>query len=97
MPQVTYVSEVECEVVVPDGLLDTQVVKVLDGEGRYHMLRVAKGVLVEKHGRRYLPVGLMHVDYPNKRALVELPQEADSGTSRIWIPFPRFRRQENGQ
>jgi WD40 repeat protein len=32
----------------------------------------------------------------HRRALVELPQEADSGTSRVWIPFTRFRRQEGG-
>jgi uncharacterized protein (DUF342 family) len=97
MPEVTCVSEVECEVVVPEGILETRVVKVLDPEGRYHMLRVAKGVLVEQDHRRYLPVGLMHVDFKNKRALVELPQEADSGTSRVWISFARFRRQENGR
>jgi hypothetical protein len=96
MPEVTYVSEVECVVVVPDGILNTQVVRVSDEEDRAHTLRVGKGGLVENNGKKYLPVGLVHVDRKGKRALVELPQEADSGTSRVWVPFTRFRRQEMG-
>jgi hypothetical protein len=96
MAEVTYLSEVECEVMVSDGILDTQVVKVPDVEGHDHVLRVAKGELVEKDEKKYLPVGLVRVDYKLRRALVELPQEADSGTTRVWVPFTRFRRQENG-
>jgi hypothetical protein len=96
MALVTYLAEVECEVVVSDGIADTQVVQVPDDEGRNHSVRVAKGELVEKGGKKYLPVGLVHVDHNGKRALVELPEEAHSGTSRIWVPFQRFRRQENG-
>ena len=94
MAEVTYLSEVECAVVVPDGMLDTQVIKVYDVEGRNHTLRVGKGALLENAGKRYLPVGLVFVDHKGKRALIELPQEADSGTSRVWMPFVRFRRQE---
>jgi hypothetical protein len=96
MSEVTYLSEVECVVVVPDGILDTQVVKVPDEEGRNHTLRVGKGSLVEQGGKKYLPVGLVQVDRKGRRALVELPEEADSGTSRLWVPFAHFRRQENG-
>lgn len=39
MPEVTYVSEVEC-VVVQDGIMDSQVVKVIDFDGRGHTLRI---------------------------------------------------------
>jgi hypothetical protein len=97
MTEVTYVSEVECVVVVPDGIIESQVVKVMDSENRANTLRVAKGSLVEKGGKTYLPVGLVRVDRERKCALVELPQEADSGTRRVWLPFARFRRQENGE
>jgi hypothetical protein len=96
MAEVTYVSEVECEVVVQNGMLDTQVVKVFDTDDRSHMLRVAKGGLVEESEKNYLPVGLVLVDRQQARALVELPQEADSGTRRVWVPFKRFRRRESG-
>jgi hypothetical protein len=95
MAEVTYVAEVECVVVIPDGILDTQVVKVIDVDNKKHTLRVAKGALVVKGSKTYLPVSLIHVDRKTGRALVELPQEADSGTSRIWVPFAQFRRQES--
>jgi len=60
------------------------------------MLRVAKGSLVEKDDLKYLPVGLVMLDRERRRALVELPQEADSGTRRVWMALSRFRRQESG-
>ena len=94
MALVTYLAEVECVVVVPDGMLDTQVVKVPDEDGQGHTLRVPKGYLVENGGKHYLPVHLLRVDQYGRRAQVELPQEADSGTSRIWVPFTRFRKKE---
>jgi hypothetical protein len=52
---------------------------------------------VEKGDKKYLPVGLVYIDYKGKRGLVELPEEADSGTSRVWVPFARFRRKEDGE
>jgi hypothetical protein len=96
MPEVTYISEVECLVLVPNGIMDTQVVGVPDENDRKHTIRVGRGSLVEHGGKTYLPVGLVRVDRENRKAMVELPQEADSGTTRIWVPFVRFRRQENG-
>lgn len=97
MAEVTYVSEVECDVVIPNGMLDTQVVRVTDESHFSHTLRVGKGSLVELGSKVYLPIGVVHLDHKNKRALIELPQEADSGTSRLWVPFAKFRRQENGR
>lgn len=94
MTEVTYVSEVECDVVVPDGILGSQVIQVLDDQGQTHMLRIAKSGLNDNGGKKYLPVGLVRVDQKGKRALIELPHEADSGTSRVWVPFVKFRRQE---
>jgi hypothetical protein len=92
--EVSYLSQVECEIAVPNGILDTQVVEVRDEDGRNHALCVGKGEMLEKGDKKYLPIGLVSIDRKGKRALVELPEEAGSGTSRIWVPFTRFRRQE---
>jgi hypothetical protein len=95
MAEVTYMPEVECVVIVPNGIMDSQVVKVTDIDNQGHMLRVAKGSLVEKDGQKYLPVGMVILDRERRRALIELPQEADSGTRRVWMGLSRFRRQES--
>ena len=68
MAEVTYVTEVECDIVVQNGILDSQVVCVLDDRGRKHTLRVGKGGVVEKDGKTYLPVGLVHIDRERKLA-----------------------------
>jgi hypothetical protein len=39
----------------------------------------------------YLPVGVINVDYRNKRVLIELTIEADSGANRMWMPIDSFR------
>lgn len=97
MNEVTYLSEVECEVLVPNAMLDTQVIAVTDNEGTRHVLRVAKGGLDEHAEKRYLPVGLVNVDRTSRCALVELPHEADSGRRRIWVPFASFLRKDAKQ
>jgi hypothetical protein len=91
MPEITYFPEVEC--VVSAGFLDTQVtVGVLDEKGNGQFLRVGKNVVTRHDGKDYLPVGIVEVDYRKKRVLIELPQEADSGANRLWVPFARFRQ-----
>jgi hypothetical protein len=35
----------------------------------------------------YLPVGVVHRDRERGVALIELPQEADSGAHRLWVPL----------
>jgi hypothetical protein len=95
MAEITYLPEVECVVTVENGLVDTQVVKVPDEENKYQFLRVGKGIVVRDDGKSYLPVGVVQLDHRGKRALVELPQEADSGVRRLWVPFARFRPQKS--
>jgi hypothetical protein len=92
--EITYLPEVECDVAVENGILDTHVVGVPDETNNRQYLRVAKGYVVREGGKTYLPVGIVHLDYRGKRALIELPQEADSGTRRLWVPFSRFRKQD---
>jgi hypothetical protein len=96
MTEMTYLPEVECTVTVPDGILDTQVVFVPDETGNRQFLRVGKGEVTQDLGKTYLPVWVVQLDNKGRRALVELPQEADSGTRRIWVPFERFRPQKVG-
>jgi hypothetical protein len=38
----------------------------------------------------YLPVGIIQVDRKARRALIELPTEADSGVNRMWVGFDSF-------
>ncbi len=89
--EVTYLSEVLCEISVRDGILDTQVVGVPDVTGNKQFLRVSRGFVTEEGGRTYLPVGIVDLDRKGRKALVELPGEADSGMRRIWVPFDNFR------
>jgi hypothetical protein len=91
--EVSYLPEIECVVTVPDGVLNTQVVAVPDETGNRQYLRVGKGEVTQNGGKTYLPVWVVQLDNKGRRALVELPQEADSGTRRIWVPFDRFRPQ----
>jgi hypothetical protein len=93
MSEITYLPEVECIVTVPDGILNTQVVAVPDETGNRHFLRVGKGSVTQEDGKTYLPVWVVQLDNRARRAQVELPQEADSGTRRLWIPYGRFRPQ----
>jgi hypothetical protein len=93
LTEVVYLPEVECEVNAENALLGTEIVGVPDESGNRQFLRVGKGFVIRANGKTYLPIGVVEVDRKNHRALVELPHEADSGFSRLWIPFSRFRQQ----
>jgi len=92
--EITYLPEVECAVAVENGLFDSQVVSVPDEKDDKQFLRVGRGQVTTDGSKTYLPVAVVYLDTKGKRALVELPQEADSGTRRLWVPFARFRPQE---
>jgi hypothetical protein len=92
--EITYLPEVECEIFKENGLLGTQIVGVPDEGGNKQFLRVGKGFVQKHAGRTYLPVGIVEVRVRERRALVELPYEADSGISRLWISFDNFRQAE---
>ena len=97
MAEITYLPEVECVVETAEGLLHTSVVYVSDEDKNRQYLRVGKADVISEGGKAYIRVGVVRLDYPRKRALVELPVEADSGTRRLWVPFTRFRVQEVAQ
>jgi hypothetical protein len=93
MAEVSYYPEIECEV-FPSQLLDTEIIGVPDVSGKRQFLRVAKGFTVRDNNKQYLPVGIVRLDYDNKRALIELSREADSGANRLWVPFSSFRQEK---
>ena len=76
--------------------MNTMVIGVPDEKGNRQYLRVSKGYVNHWGDKNYLPVGVVELDYPRQRVLIELPQEADSGYRRLWVPFTSFRPQENG-
>jgi hypothetical protein len=76
----------ECEVRKPAGLRENDVVAVIhDHLGDREQIEVEGTFLVRRHGRHFLPVWAVAQDPVNKRVEVELPQEAVSGTNRIWV------------
>ena len=82
MPEVTYAPEVEC--LVSPGFLDGEVtVAVPDEKGNRQFLRAAKDFITHEGGRAYLPVGIVQFDHRNRKALIELPHEADSGAIEV--------------
>jgi hypothetical protein len=89
MSEVVYLPEVRCE--VSQGLLDTDItVCVRDVQGSHQYIHVTPTMVNYYAGQPYLPVGLIQVDHRARRALIELPTEADSGANRLWIPFESF-------
>jgi len=53
----------------------------------------SKNLAAAAGGKHYLAVGIVQLDYKQKRALIELPHEADSGANRLWVPFSSFRQE----
>ena len=94
MSEITYLPQVFCDVVNPRATLDTIIVGVPDEGGNRQFLRVSSGAVDRVGDRAYLQVGIVELDRKRRRALVELPHEADSGVSRLWVPFDNFRKQE---
>jgi hypothetical protein len=87
----TYLPEIECEAEPGDADWEV-VVGVKDEKGWEQFLSVSKGMVARVDGKNYLPVGIIQVDHPHRRVLVELPHEADNGVNRLWAPFSALRR-----
>jgi hypothetical protein len=77
---------------VSDGLRQTErTVAVKDIHGHRAFLRVEAGFLTEDGGKFWLPVSKVHEDKDRQIALIELPQEAESGVNRLWVPSSALR------
>jgi hypothetical protein len=90
MSEVTYLPEVLCD--VSEGLTGRDItVSITDIEGRDQYIHVLPTMVNRENRTTYLPVGIINLDYPRRRVLVELPIEADSGVNRMWMSFDAFR------
>ena len=93
MAEITYLPEVRCEA-LPGGLLPEGVtarVRELGGKTQY--VQVNRG-MINRHGEAdYLPIGIVEIDRRNRRVLIELPTQADSGINRMWVGFDDLRRE----
>ena len=88
--------EVLCE--VSKGWRDTEItVCVQDVRGWRQFMQVTPTMVNDYDGQPYLPVGLIQVDHKARKALIELPTEADSGVNRMWLPFESFLREAVGE
>ncbi|HYT94152.1 MAG TPA: hypothetical protein VEL76_35880 [Gemmataceae bacterium] len=54
-------------------------------EGRYEYLTIEDNFLAKRGNDRFLPVFIVGRDPRYDTALVELPDEADSGAQRVWV------------
>jgi hypothetical protein len=60
-------------------------VEVKDIYGRREFLRVPFGYLVPAGEGYYVPVGLVQEEPTGQFALIELPQEGECGSWRLWV------------
>jgi hypothetical protein len=84
---------------IDEGLRPSEVtVEVRDIDDRPEFLRVHADFVKKFESNYYLPIGVVYHDRDNDRSLIELPHEADSGASRLWVPnsslFEPRQRQE---
>lgn len=71
---------------VSDGLRAAEAtVAVRDYGGRTEYLPVDRRILARANGKDLLPVSVIYQDEVKNAAFVQLPDEADSGASRIWV------------
>ena len=74
-----------CEQVGPGMRDEERTVAVKDVQGRREFLRVPHGFLTAVGEQYYLPVGIVQEDRTSQLVLVELPQEGECGSWRLWV------------
>jgi hypothetical protein len=80
-----FMPALRCTRVGP-GMRDSErTVEVKDIQGRREFLRVPFGYLIPRGDTYYVPVGLVQEDPVQQLALIELPQEGECGTWRLWV------------
>jgi hypothetical protein len=71
---------------VSEGLRPAEAtVAVRDYAGRTEYLPVDRKMLARANGGHLLPVRVIYQDDAKRAAFVQLPDETDSGSSRIWV------------
>jgi hypothetical protein len=75
-----------CEVRPGAGTVDVSV-NVRDIYNVQTFLSIQHDFVTKRHGKTYLPIGVVYKDREKGVALIEFPVEADSGAHRIWVPL----------
>jgi hypothetical protein len=60
---------------------------IRDYHGRRHFLHVEKDFLTSHDSQWALPVAFVYRDPQTGAVLIEVPQEAETGVNRIWVPL----------
>jgi hypothetical protein len=90
MSETAYRPEVRCE--ISEGLTESDItVCISDVDGHDQFIHVLPSMVNWVGETPYLPVGLIDLDHRNRRVLIELPIEADSGVNRMWMSIDSFR------
>jgi hypothetical protein len=85
---------VECG--ITSGLRESEVTAAVEAiDGSKAFLRVEREFIHKPNGQAYLPIGVIHFDTGEGKALIELPHEADSGVNRLWVANGKIK--EAGQ
>jgi hypothetical protein len=77
---------------VEKGARDAEATVILkDYQGRPEFLPLDRGLITQEEGKNWIGVYVLHIDPKTKTAFVNLPEEADSGTHRIWVKLKQLR------
>jgi len=77
-------AQLLCE--VSEGLRPAEAsVTVHRYDGRAEFLPVDRGMVTKAGRKNYLAVYVVYLDEEEQAALIELPDEADSGARRMWV------------
>ena len=77
---------VRCSAVLPGLRSSEATVEVTGHDGKKEYVRASlSGLYKDAEGVQYLCIGLIGTHQDSKTALVQFPQEADSGANRIWV------------
>jgi hypothetical protein len=94
MAESTYFPEVRCEVLVGGIFPNGVTARISDTEGCSQFVQLTRGMINRRGNVDYLPVGFVEIDRGNRRVLIELPAEADSGANRMWVEFDDLRMED---
>lgn len=84
-------AEIRCEKVSRGMRDEERTVTIRDAvSGLRSFLRVETEFLTYQDGKYYLPVGVIQEESQRGLVLVELPQEPDAGSTRLWIRTADF-------
>ncbi len=88
-------AQVVCEDVSPGMRRDERTVSVRDVvTGRRSFLRVEADFLTQAMGRYFITVGVVQEESQQGLVLIELPQEPDAGSTRLWVRATDLLRTE---